>query len=121
MVGLMRTSEGKLAPHGVRCNVIRPGFAGSDLTTIRKRGTYAQDILGGTPDDMGGAGRSYGQLTGATYIEGDVSVNAHCSSTRTLPRASQMFLLAESRHTLMPGVNASRPRTADRSRNDRCA
>lgn len=80
MVGLKRTSEGKLAPHGVRCNGIRPGFAGSDLTTIRKRGTYAQDILGGTPDDMGGAGRSYGQLTGATYIEGDVSVNAHCSS-----------------------------------------
>jgi SDR family mycofactocin-dependent oxidoreductase len=108
MVGLMKTVALELARHGVRCNAIHPGFVRSGLTDNQEAWDMYAGHPGGTPDDMVGAGRSYGVLKGTTYMEGDVIANAALFLNSALAsNITGVSLPVDSGHMLMSGINTS--------------
>ena len=70
LIGLTKTVAKELAPKGIRCNAIAPGFVATDMTTSQE-GVISQIPLGrmGTPQDIAEAAAYLAQ---AGYVTGTV-------------------------------------------------
>ena len=70
LIGLTKTVAKELAPKGIRCNAIAPGFVATDMTASQE-GVISQIPLGrmGTPQDMAEAAAYLAQ---AGYVTGTV-------------------------------------------------
>lgn len=72
LIGLTKTVAKELAPKGIRCNAIAPGFIATDMTGNQTDNPLLKMIpLGkmGEPDDIAAAA---GYLATAKYVTGDV-------------------------------------------------
>ena len=72
LIGLTKSVAKELAPKGVRCNAIAPGFIATDMTEDRADNPLVKMIpLGamGSPEDVADAAA---YLAGANYVTGEV-------------------------------------------------
>ena len=72
LIGLTKSVAKELAPKGVRCNAIAPGFIASDMTEDKADNPLVKMIpLGamGSPEDVADAAA---YLAGANYVTGEV-------------------------------------------------
>ncbi len=72
LIGLTKSVAKELAPKGIRCNAIAPGFIQTDMTTSQKDSPMVAMIpLGamGTPEDVAQAAA---YLASANYVTGEV-------------------------------------------------
>ncbi len=72
LIGLTKSVAKELAPKGIRCNAVAPGFIATDMTDDQKENPLVNMIpLGrmGTPEDVADA---VAYLTEAGYVTGEV-------------------------------------------------
>lgn len=104
VLGLMKSVALEVAPLGIRCNAICPGFVKSGMTAFQEQLDKYAGHPGGTEADLEHAGRSYHPTRDLTYLDPQriadaalflVSDGAAAITGVTLP--------VEAGHLLLPG------------------
>jgi SDR family mycofactocin-dependent oxidoreductase len=69
VIGLSNSVAIEVAPHGVRCNAILPGFVKSGMTTTQAQLDKYAGHPGGTMSDLEHAGYSFHPMAGFSYLD----------------------------------------------------
>ncbi|HCT89878.1 MAG TPA: 3-oxoacyl-[acyl-carrier-protein] reductase [Lachnospiraceae bacterium] len=72
LIGLTKTIARELAPRGVRCNAIAPGFIATDMTDNQSENPMLQMIPLGKMGEPGDVADAAAYLATARYVTGDV-------------------------------------------------
>lgn len=72
LIGLTKTIAKELAPKGVRCNAIAPGFIATDMTGNQTDNPLLKMIPLGKMGEAGDVAEAAGYLAVAKYVTGDV-------------------------------------------------
>jgi len=72
LIGLTKTIARELAPRGIRCNAIAPGFIATDMTGNQTENPMLQMIPLGRMGEAGDVADAAAYLASAKYVTGDV-------------------------------------------------
>ena len=72
LIGLTKTIARELAPRGVRCNAIAPGFIATDMTDSQSENPMLGMIPLGKMGEPGDVADAAAYLATARYVTGDV-------------------------------------------------
>lgn len=72
LIGLTKTIARELAPRGIRCNAIAPGFIATDMTGNQTENPMLQMIPLGRMGEAGDVAEAAAYLASAKYVTGDV-------------------------------------------------
>lgn len=106
VLGLMKYVAAELAPHGVRCNAIAPGFV--DTPMVNSQEVY--DILaghpGGTREDLIKTGRAFTALKGTSLLQGsDIADTAVYLNSGLAQYVTGVTIPVDAGHLLVGRVN----------------
>ncbi len=72
LIGLTKTIAKELAPKGIRCNAIAPGFIATDMTEGQTESPLCKKIPLGKIGEPGDVAEAAGYLATANYVTGNV-------------------------------------------------
>jgi SDR family mycofactocin-dependent oxidoreductase len=108
VIGLMRSLAVEMAPYGVRCNAICPGFVDTRMNDWQ--GTY--DMMaghpGGTPEDRAEASRHWSALAGRAMLRPrSISGAVLFLASDDAADVTGVALPVDGGHMVLPGFNSS--------------
>lgn len=72
LIGLTKSVAKELAPKGIRCNVVAPGFIATDMTQMQTENPLLKRIPLGTMGDTRDVAEAVAYLVTAKYVTGEV-------------------------------------------------
>ncbi|WP_182379239.1 mycofactocin-coupled SDR family oxidoreductase [Nocardioides sp. WS12] len=108
-LGLMKSIALELAPYGVRCNAICPGFIKTPMTSHQRAWDMFAGRPGGTEADMAPAGRSYTALRNTEALDpSEIASTALYLNSHLANKVTGVVIPVDGGHLLLPATN-SRP------------
>jgi SDR family mycofactocin-dependent oxidoreductase len=111
LIGLMRNITLELAPYGIRCNAISPGFVKTAMTSHQGMLDMLAGHPGGTEADMIEAGYHYHMLKGTSFLDPQVVADAALYLNSDLAaKVTGVVLPVEAGHLTLSGYNPNSTR-----------
>jgi SDR family mycofactocin-dependent oxidoreductase len=111
VLGLMRNVALELAPYGIRCNAICPGFVKTRMTSHQEALDLFAGHPGGTQADMDEAGYHYGMLKGTTWLDPQaIADTALYLNSDLAANVTGVALPVDAGHQILPRYNPNSTR-----------